>query len=134
MSGPTPTIHDSTGSDIGSATYVAFRVESRAQAPQDRAWAEFNAAMRTGLVVAGFPQSDELLDEREPPVGDLWRLVAPGMILRAQEYEDRYGGVALDDLRVRMEPGLFNTYVRYIGILAGQDGVDVNQLVEEQAE
>lgn len=63
---------------------------------------------------------------------DAWHIVAPGIIVRAAEYEARYSFLNLPEFRLRMSPEVFRAFVRHIGGIEGPDNVDVNQLSKEQ--
>ena len=134
MSGSTPTIADLNGTELASGSFMSVRIERRAQPAQERAWDSFNAAMRGGLAGAGFPQGDEVIDVNDFIPKESWTLVAPGVIVRSGEYDARYADLGLEGLKGRMSAEMFRTFVRYIGVLEGPVGVDVDQLVEEQSE
>lgn len=53
-------------------------------------------------------------------------LVAPSISVRAEEYEQRYGGIDLEQLRQRMSPDLYKAFVRHIGSIPGDPGLDVS--------
>lgn len=88
----------------------------------------FNDAMRASLEQAGFRQPEEF--EREPPhrvrLGGV--VVAPGIMVRADEFEERYGGIDLEGLKARMTPAIFKAFVRHIGSIPGRPDLDVDEI------
>jgi len=55
-------------------------------------------------------------------------VVAPGIVVREDEYEQRYGGIDLERFRKQMQPNLFKAFVRHIGSIPGYPNLDVNEL------
>lgn len=51
-------------------------------------------------------------------------VVAPGIMVSPQEYEQRYQGIDLTSIRQRMPPDLFRDFVRYIGSIPGHPDTD----------
>ena len=115
--------------DTGQSPYVEVIV--RPQTVQDAAWHQFNSGLRRSLRGAGYGQP-ELIEEKRPPSKDLWRIVAPGVIVRAAEYQARYSSLNLPDFQRRMRPEVFRAFVRHIGLIEGPQNVDVNELAEGQ--
>ena len=58
-------------------------------------------------------------------------LLAPGVIVRQEEYERRFASIDLDRIRQRMPPRLFQAFVRHIGAIEGRDDVDVTELTAD---
>jgi len=54
--------------------------------------------------------------------------VAPGILVRAHEFEERYGGIDLGALRSRMTPAIFKAFVRHIGSVPGRPDLDVDEI------
>ena len=91
-------------------------------------WQRLNDAVRGSLERSGFPQREELKPE---PERTRWLgavVVAPGIMVRADEFEDRYGGLDLEALKARMTPGLFKAFVRHVGSIPGRPDLDVDQI------
>ncbi|MEP6637406.1 MAG: hypothetical protein ABJB97_11830 [Acidobacteriota bacterium] len=93
---------------------------------------------------SGLPQHSEVVEVRAGRAGmwqeeprrapaDLWRMVAPGVMVRDSEYAARYSHLDLGALRQRLTPEKFLAFVRHIGFLEGRDGVDVGALVHEES-
>lgn len=115
--------------DDGVTTYVSVRPLQTA----NRSWQpELNASLQSGLARLGYPQPNEVIEANRAPPPDPWRLVAPGVIVRASEYAARYGHLDLDGLRRQLSPEVFRAFVRHIGTIEGPEGVDVNLLVNEE--
>ena len=55
-------------------------------------------------------------------------LVAPGILVEAQEYQERYGGFDLKSFRERMSPELFKAFVRHIGSVPGYAEMDIDEI------
>jgi hypothetical protein len=55
-------------------------------------------------------------------------VVAPGILVRGDEFEERYGGIDLEGLRGRMTPALFKAFVRHIGSIPGRPDLDVDKI------
>jgi hypothetical protein len=55
-------------------------------------------------------------------------LVAPNVSVRFEEYEQRYGGIDLEQLRQRMAPELYKAFVRHIGSIPGDPDLDINEI------
>ncbi|MCJ7510611.1 MAG: hypothetical protein MUP14_06970 [Dehalococcoidia bacterium] len=54
--------------------------------------------------------------------------MAPGIMVRADEFEERYGGIDLQGLRSRMTPAIFKVFVRHIGSIPGRPDLDVDEI------
>lgn len=55
-------------------------------------------------------------------VGELGRiLVAPGVTVGPDEYRARFVGVDLDGFRARVDPAVFQTFVRFFGQVTGAE-------------
>jgi hypothetical protein len=105
----------------------SIRVQPREAARSD-VWRQFRDALRHGAELAGFAQPDTLDTGHTPPPNE-WSTpitVAPGIIVRALDYEERYAGIDLEGLRARMTPQVFHAFVRYIGSVPGRENLDVD--------
>ena len=94
------------------------------------AWQQFNDVIRKGLERSGFRQPEESVEEREPLATTRLRavLVAPGIMVRPDEFEERYGGIDLQGLKARMTPAVFKAFVRHIGSIPGRPDLDVDEI------
>jgi len=117
-------------SEIGQQG-ARLSIDVRPQSP-DRfsdLWQRFNDAIRGSLEQCGFPQP-EVIEQREP-LRRTWLgavVVAPGILVRGDEFEERYGGIDLEELRSRMTPALFKAFVRHIGSVPGRPDLDVDEI------
>jgi hypothetical protein len=71
-------------------------------------------------------------DNRTQPrsAASKWVMLVPGMAVRTDEYEERFGGVDLDRLRTRMTPELFAAFVRQVGTVTGRADMDVTDFAD----
>jgi hypothetical protein len=74
---------------------------------------------RVPMAQPGVPQTKEFQG---------WRAVAPGIMVSAAEYEQRFDGITLDAFRRTMTPSVFQAYVRFLGIIPGGSGLDVVEI------
>lgn len=101
--------------------------------PEPAEWLDtLNASLRANLAQAQQPQPSQIVEELRVPTDDRWRIVAPGIAVRASEYEARFAHLDLETLRNRLTPEVYRAFVRHIGIIRGPDDVDVNMLVNEE--
>jgi len=118
-------------SDIGQQG-ARLSIDVRPQSP-DRfsdLWQRFNDAIRGSLEQSGFRQPEvEVIEQREP-LRRTWGavVVAPGILVRADEFEERYGGIDLQGLKARMTPAIFKAFVRHIGSIPGRPDLDVDEI------
>ena len=87
-----------------------------------------------------WPQVDDILmatlgqtniHKLEAPVPNMQLLrvaIAPGISVKIDEYAERYGAIDLEQLKQRMPPNLYTSFVRYIGSIPGDRTLDVNQI------
>lgn len=54
-----------------------------------------------------------------------WKSVAPGIVLSSAEYERRFAGLDLNALRASMAPAVFEAFVRHVGMIDGNDTIDI---------
>lgn len=96
----------------------------------DDVWEQFSEAVKHGAAKLGFEQPDTDVREHQPmprlAVDTV--IVAPGVIVSASEYQERYGGIDLEALRRRMAPAVFKAFVRYIGSVRGREDLDVDAI------
>jgi len=119
------------GSDLGQqAAYVSVGVRTEHDGQYADAWQQVNDGLRAGLERSGFRQTDQATEAAEPRrvVQASAVVVAPGIMVRPNEYEERYGGIDLEGLRDRMTPALFRAFVRHIGAVPGRPDLDVNEI------
>ena len=96
----------------------------------DDVWKQFSEAVQHGAATLGFEQPDTDVREHQPTprlVVDTV-IVAPGVIVSASEYQERYGGIDLEALRRRMAPAVYKAFVRYIGSVRGREDLDVDAI------
>ena len=113
---------------LQAGTYVSVSPRRRATELPD-VWQEFNSALRVELAQPGFPQT-EVIKEFGPPAGARPSVivVAPGIAVRSDEYEERYAGIDLEGLRGRMTPAMFKAFVRHLGSIPGRPDLDVDEI------
>ena len=127
MSGGT-LLRDSPGLErnLEGSTYMSVTVGL-----EPTPWEQFGTGLRRTLQAIGYDQPNELIEEERPLLGNAWRLVAPGIVVRESEFQARYGFLDLDTLRQRMRPELFQAFVRHIGAIEGRHGVDADELLRD---
>ena len=114
-------------SDLGQqGDWVSVAVRPRSKEVYAEVWEQFKDGLRDSLERSGFRQPDAVIEEKPPPPS--WASVAPGVIVRASEYEERYGGLDLQGLRKRMAPAVFKAFVRHIGTVPGRPDLDVDEI------
>jgi hypothetical protein len=93
-------------------------------------WQQLDDILRHSLESSGFKQPDSLLTRKHTlaPKPIEMVVVAPGIIVRSSEYEERFGGIELDEYRKRMSPEVFEVFVRYIGSIPGRSTLDVGTI------
>lgn len=91
-------------------------------------WRQIDDILRSSLERSGFRQPDRLpTGEYLPPRkrgGAV--VVAAGIMVWADEYEQRYNGIDLEGFRHRMSPELFKAFVRHIGSIPGHPDLDIS--------
>ena len=110
----------------GERVSMGVRAESPDRFPD--LWQQFDDAIRGGLERSGFPQPEEFKPEPERRGWLGAVVVAPGIMVRADEFEERYGGIDLQGLKARMTPALFKAFVRHIGSIPGRPDLDVDEI------
>ena len=92
-------------------------------------WAQFSEAVKYGAETLGFKQPNTEVGERQPVIQAISGVVvAPGIMVSAAEYQERYGGIDLEALRKRMKPAVYRAFVRYIGSVRGGEDLDVTTI------
>ena len=114
--------HDS-GLDL-EAPYVSVDIQRRGM---ERVWQQINGILIETLERSGFRPPNEVIEQTKPPPAT-WVTVAPGIIVRTDEYEERFGGIDLEELKGRMTPALFEAFVRHIGSIPGRPDLDVDEI------
>ena len=109
-------------------TYVSVGVVDEGARWRDK----LETDLRINLAQAGYPQPNEVIEEIRAPSPDPWRVVAPGVTVRASEYAVRYAHLDLEALRDRLSPEVFRAFVRHAGAIRGPEDVDVTLLVNEE--
>jgi hypothetical protein len=112
----------------GQKPYVSVGVRQAKREFPD-VWQQVDSALRVGLANLGFPQT-EVIDELALPARVLpaFIVVAPGIAVRADEYEERYAGIDLESLKSRMTPAVFKAFVRHLGSIPGRSDLDVGEI------
>lgn len=118
----------SSESDLsGQSTYVSVDLVPSGSTTYQETWQWFNAGLRSSLQRAGFPQPNEVIEERRlPPEG--WVIVAPGIMVRTGEYQERFASLDLASLRRRMSSALFAAFIRHLGTVTGRPDLDVEEI------
>src|SRR4051794_17667542 len=57
-----------------------------------------------------------------------WTLIAPGFAVPEDEAASRFGSLDLDDYRTRMAPGVYETFIRFLGAVPNRANVDARAL------
>lgn len=93
-------------------------------------WRQVNEILRASLEKRGVdkPGRADVLERHTREGRRGWRTVAPGIIVPADEYEERYAGVDLEWCRENMTPEVFRTFVRFVGSLRGQPELDIAEV------
>ena len=90
-------------------------------------WRQINEVLTRSYIrsTSGWPEG---ISKRKLPgsPGPPQVLVAPGILVRSNEYEQRYGGIGLEQLREQLSPELFKVFVRHIGSIPGDSNLDIN--------
>jgi hypothetical protein len=126
--GISPDVRESDVGQQGAQVSIDVRPQRRDRFSD--VWQQFNDVIRVGLERSGFRQPEESVEEREPLATTRVRavLVAPGIMVRADEFEERYGGIDLQGLKARMTPAIFKAFVRHIGSIPGRPDLDVDEI------
>jgi hypothetical protein len=95
-------------------------------------WDQINKLLRSSLRRSGFPQPSEeniqqSYEEIETPS---LIVVAPGIMVEADEYEERYSSIDLKYYKEHMSPELFRAFVRRIGSINGRPDLNIGEFVD----
>jgi hypothetical protein len=55
-------------------------------------------------------------------------MVAPGIVMSSDEYQERFQDIDLEQVRKRMNPEIFKAFVRYMGLIPGDPRVNIAQI------
>jgi hypothetical protein len=97
-------------------------------ASQDRLmWHQVDSILRRSLGPA--LARDRLSSAKKDGSGSVHkpelRIIAPGIAISVEEYERRFSGIYLDELRSRMPAQIFEAFVRHLGAIPGNSNLDV---------
>jgi len=95
-------------------------------------WQQINELLRTSLNSSGFPQpsADPIQQSYEEMERPSLVVVAPGIAVQADEYEERFGSINLEYYRERMSPEMFKAFVRHIGSIKGRTDLNIAEFVD----
>ena len=95
------------------------------------AWRQVNDILCSSLSESGFPQPVETTVGAWPLPLELASLivVAPGIVVSGDEYEQRYGDIDLEQYKQQMSPELFKAFVRHIGRIPGTSDLNLGDIV-----
>jgi hypothetical protein len=95
-------------------------------------WGQVNELLRTSLDRSGFRQPNvELIEKGYGEMEGLSLIVvARGIAVEANEYEERYGGIDLEYYREHMSAELFRAFVRRIGSIKGRADMNIGESVD----
>jgi|APFre7841882654_1041346.scaffolds.fasta_scaffold04800_4 hypothetical protein len=110
--------------------HVSVTYRHRIKETNSIIWQQVDDILRRSLESSGFKQPDGLVTGKHTLVPKPIEMVvvAPGIIVRASEYEERFGGIELDQYRKRMSPEVFKVFVRHIGSIPGRSTLDVSTI------
>lgn len=137
MSTGAPTVdHMTTSRGISDfaqgADKVSLRLRQRSavRGGESPIWQQIDDLLRRSLGQSGFWQPDVVPEREYPPPRKRLDavVVAPGILVWGDEYEQRYGGIDLEKFRQRMSPDLFKAFVRHVGSIPGYPDLDVNEI------
>lgn len=126
MAGPMASVLDRIDAPTGLTLTVSHRPD-----PATALFDQLNDNFRGWLGAEGFPQT-EAIEPVKPPTPERV-IVAPGVVVSQEDFQTRFGGLNLDDLRKRMPPEVFTAFVRHIGSIKSIP-VDSNELIERNQE
>lgn len=95
------------------------------------AWRQINEVLSSSLRESGFPQPVETSARGWPTPLELLIsvVVASGIVVGGDEYEQRYGGIDLEEYRQQMSPELFKAFIRHIGCIPGTPDLELSDIV-----
>jgi hypothetical protein len=112
--------------DAPGSTYISVTLRHRTATHQET-WDLISSELRRGLQRAGYAQPEEVIEERAR-VPERWVIIAPGIMVRPEEYRERYAALDLESLRERMSPSVFAAFVRHVGCVSGREELDIDDL------
>lgn len=101
---------------------VDVETRSSGEVPDQLTTAWTRLANRMGLSELEGWGSSKKVDRPE------WVTVAPGVAVRGDTYNDRFGPIDLDALRDKMPPRVFAAFVRHIGVVPGREEIDIAEI------
>jgi hypothetical protein len=105
---------------LPSVAPVRFEMVDTVQAvPADRAWRLIEK------MLGGRAIEDRLPMAYTGRLPASFRPVATGVVLPAAAIAARFAGLPLDDYRARMRPEVFDVFVRHLGLIHGDETLDV---------
>jgi len=132
VSTSTPTLAptSSTGSSklaettVSGIRHFTVDVETRSSGdvPDQLTTAWTHLASRMGLSQRKGWGSSKKVDRLD------WVTVAPGVAVRGDTYDDRFGSIDLDALRDKMPSGVFAAFIRHMGVVPGREEIDIAEI------
>ena len=94
-------------------------------------WRQINDTLCSSLRESGFPQPSQTAagDWSAPLESPVPIVVAPGIVVGGDEYQQRYSSIDLEQYRQQMSPELFKAFVRHIGCIRGTLDLDLGDIV-----
>jgi hypothetical protein len=101
-----------------------------------RMWRQVDGIVRATLGHSGVRQrgaetyqSNEVFGRTPFETGATHRImVAPGIVMSSEEYQERFQDIDLEQVRKRMNPEVFKAFVRYMGLIPGDPKVNIAQI------
>lgn len=95
-------------------------------------WRQINELLRTSLSSSGLPQpsADAIRQSYEEMERPSLVVVAPGIAVQADEYEERFGSINLEYYREHMSPEMLKAFVRHIGSIRGRTDLNIGEFVD----
>lgn len=106
---------------------VALRHGAAPPTPHQETWNLISSELRRSLQRAGYAQPEEVVQE-QARVAERWVIIAPGIMVRPEEYRERYAALDLESLRQRMSPSVFAAFVRHVGCVSGREELEIDDL------
>lgn len=134
MSIGTPTVEQIVAMESSApaqeANQISVKLRPGVRDTSSSVWRQIDDILSRSLERSGFRQPGEFAETRYSPPSKRMDavVVAPGIIVWADEYEERYSGIELEGFRQQMSPGLFKAFVRHIGSIAGHPDLDISEI------
>lgn len=101
-----------------------------------RMWRQVEGIVRTTLGHSGVRQRgaetyqpNEVFGRTPFETGATHRImVAPGIVMSSDEYQERFQDIDLEQVRKRMDPEIFRAFVRYMGLIPGDPRVNIAKI------